>query len=173
MSQEIYFTSDHHFFHHNIIEYEQRPFADVNEMNAYMIDQWNAVVKPNDLVFHLGDIGFFKGDQMKETFSILNGRKILLRGNHDKGYTTKKLTEAGFDVHKYYIFENHLLSHHPQPADKLHQLIALTDIKGNLCGHVHSQIQHLDLQVHRCLAVELNDYKPFHYDEVIDTFLRT
>ena len=55
---KIWFTSDTHFFHNNIIDYCKRPFVNAEEMNEYIIKQWNSVVKPQDEVYHLGDFAF-------------------------------------------------------------------------------------------------------------------
>ena len=52
----IFFTSDHHFYHTNIIKYCQRPFQSVEEMNEVMVERWNAVVGKNDTVYYLGDL---------------------------------------------------------------------------------------------------------------------
>lgn len=54
----IYFIADTHFNHTNIIKYCKRPFKDANEMNEYIIEKWNSVVKDDDIVYHLGDVGF-------------------------------------------------------------------------------------------------------------------
>lgn len=77
---------DNHFLHGKIIEYCERPFANAEEQDAKMIALWNATVRPGDMVIHLGDIIFTAGmaDRIKEIISKLNGRKILVRGNHDK-----------------------------------------------------------------------------------------
>jgi calcineurin-like phosphoesterase family protein len=80
----IFFTSDTHFSHANIIKYCNRPFADKHEMNEQLIANWNSTVKHDDLVYHLGDVAFCKLDQAKEILQRLNGRLILVLGNHDR-----------------------------------------------------------------------------------------
>lgn len=98
--RNIFFTSDTHFFHANSIKFDKRPFTSVDNMHKGLIKRWNSVVKPNDYVYHLGDLGMPKGPyaakQMQNIISQLNGRKIILRGNHDKGHTT--LQYYGFDI---------------------------------------------------------------------------
>ena len=59
MSQ-IFFTSDHHFGHANIIQFSNRPFENVEAMNRAMIERWNEKVSPEDEVYHLGDFGLTK-----------------------------------------------------------------------------------------------------------------
>jgi calcineurin-like phosphoesterase family protein len=78
----IWFSADSHYSHRNIIEYSKRPFANVEEMNAAMIERWNAVVKPSDQVWFLGD---FALDErvVPAIASQLIGRKMLVPGNHD------------------------------------------------------------------------------------------
>lgn len=77
----IWFTSDTHFYHKNIIKYCYRPFNSVEEMNQSLIDNWNNVVKENDIVFHLGDFAF---DKWKHIINQLNGKIYLIVGNHDE-----------------------------------------------------------------------------------------
>lgn len=85
----IFFTSDHHFGHANIIRLCKRPFTDLHSMNEAMTARWNAVVAPKDAVYHLGD--FALGDH-RPYLQRLNGSKILIPGNHDKHYL-----KAGWD----------------------------------------------------------------------------
>lgn len=85
-------TSDHHFLHNRIIEICQRPFENVDEMNEQMITRWNSLVDKNDTVYYLGDFAIEKHNMKiaKEKLSVillrLNGRKILVQGNHDEAY---------------------------------------------------------------------------------------
>jgi len=90
--EQIFFTSDHHFGHANIIRYSQRPFADVEEMNESLITNWNAVVGENDVVYHLGDIFMTPLPVAKAIRRQLNGRIRLIRGNHDK--VAESMTDA-------------------------------------------------------------------------------
>jgi calcineurin-like phosphoesterase family protein len=78
----VYFTSDTHFGDHRTLNLYKRPFASVAEMDAHMISEWNAVVGPEDEVWHLGDFARKLGD-VPALLERLNGRKHLLRGNND------------------------------------------------------------------------------------------
>lgn len=79
----VYFTSDLHFGHANIIKYCDRPFSSLEEMNNALIQGWNEVVNPEDTIYCLGDFSL-SFNIAKEVTPILNGRKILVPGNHDK-----------------------------------------------------------------------------------------
>ena len=92
----IYFIADTHFNHENIIKYCDRPFSNAKEMNEYIIQKWNSVVKEDDIVYHLGDVGFGTTEMLKELISRLNGTKILLRGNHDFKRGVNGWKEVGF-----------------------------------------------------------------------------
>jgi calcineurin-like phosphoesterase family protein len=78
----VYFTSDTHFGDHRTLNIYKRPFASVAEMDAGMIAGWNAVVAPEDEVWHLGDFARKLSD-VPELLSRLHGRKHLVRGNND------------------------------------------------------------------------------------------
>jgi calcineurin-like phosphoesterase family protein len=97
----IFFTSDTHFSHKNIIKYCHRPFVDETypdlggktdprrwkeeEMNEEMIRRWNKRILPNDTVYHLGDFAFKNLRKAKEIREQLNGKIYMIRGNHDTG----------------------------------------------------------------------------------------
>lgn len=83
-----FFTSDTHFGHANIIRYCSRPFASTQEMDESMIANWNAVVRPDDEVWHLGDFAHgADGKHVRAVFHRLNGVKRLVVGNHDRAET--------------------------------------------------------------------------------------
>ena len=79
-----FFTSDTHFGHANIIGYCQRPFETVEQMDQAMIASWNAVVGPQDHVYHLGDFAFGHPNAVEHYRHALHGRITLVKGNHDR-----------------------------------------------------------------------------------------
>lgn len=115
----IWFHSDPHFCHGNIIKYCNRPFADVKEMNRVMVERYNAVVDPSDTVYHLGDFAFGDIEKAEKIFRQLHGRKILILGNHDQSAT--RMRKIGFtEIYKQLTIEigGRLveLSHYPYLA---------------------------------------------------------
>ena len=80
----IYFISDTHFNHENIIKYCNRPFKNIKEMNQAIIENWNEVIKEDDVVYHLGDLALGRKEDIYEITSKLKGVKYIIRGNHDK-----------------------------------------------------------------------------------------
>jgi len=85
-----FFTSDTHFGHKNIIKYSERPFADFEEMDWKIVDQWNKMVGPTDVVYHLGDVAMGASDRWDNILSSLNGYKVLVVGNHDRVFAGEK-----------------------------------------------------------------------------------
>lgn len=155
--RNIFFSSDHHFDHANIIQYCNRPFASVKEMNAELIKRWNAVVQPDDIIYYLGD--FSLSMKTLQYVKQLNGIKILIPGNHDKCFRKHKNFElkareyldAGFteilleDISYWFDDLEQLvsLSHFPYQGfsyDERYKNLMLED-NGNwlLCGHVHEK----------------------------------
>ena len=86
-----FFTSDTHFDHANIIKYCERPFPHKDDMNGTIITNWNAVVRPEDHVYHLGDFAFCAPDKAANIARRLNGKKHLIKGNHDRSKTVAAL----------------------------------------------------------------------------------
>ena len=80
----VFFTSDSHFCHKNIIEFCSRPFETVEEMNEKLVENWNKVVGPSDIVYHLGDFCFAGSAEWHYLLGKLNGRIHLIIGNHDE-----------------------------------------------------------------------------------------
>lgn len=79
----IYFTSDNHYFHENVIKYSNRPFKNADEMNEVMIENHNNLIKASDIVYFLGDFALARDSDIKNVLRRLNGRKKLVFGNHD------------------------------------------------------------------------------------------
>ena len=84
MERNLFFTSDMHFSHTNVIKYAKRPFKNADEMNEEMIKRWNAVVTKQDIVYIIGDVAFERDhNKLVWLLSRLNGEKHLIEGNHD------------------------------------------------------------------------------------------
>lgn len=143
----IFFTSDTHFGHSNIIQYCNRPFMDIPQMNEAMIQKWNAKVGPGDTVYHLGDFSMGPKENVKIR-KRLNGKVILIKGNHDRKDEVHK--EAGFDeIYKSLEIEldgyKLYLAHIPMHLDAGERYYP-EDLRTKpppeydyfLCGHVHT-----------------------------------
>lgn len=136
---KIYFSADCHFSHKNIIEYTKRPFKNVEHMNEEIVKRWNEIVKPNDLIYHLGDFAFKGVEQCQYWESRLNGKIVHIVGNHDlnngvKSYITKGMMEFGNKV----VF----FQHHPPVIPE--EIPEWADFV--LCGHVHNHWKHKTLK---------------------------
>lgn len=84
MTSRSFFTADTHFGHEGVIKFSNRPFASVTDMDETLIRNWNAVVRPDDTVWHVGDFAHHCGlVRLGKIFSRLHGKKHLLVGNHD------------------------------------------------------------------------------------------
>lgn len=179
--QNIFFTSDTHFGHKNILKYCGRPFTDVDEMNEELIRRWNSVVKPNDIVFHLGDV--MMNCSVSKTIDILkrlNGIKYWIFGNHDYEFLFKTAIQEQFHymspkmrirVNGQLIILNHepLLCYEGSYDENGHK-------SWQLFGHVHSgETQTTGLDIERLavcfptqydVGVDNNNYTPISFDEV-------
>lgn len=92
----IFFTSDSHFHHKNILDFEPRPFKTVDEMNKGLIVAWNSVVRKTDTVYHLGDFCFGSVKECLDVLNQLRGNIILIKGNHDKTKIVNKVLKEGY-----------------------------------------------------------------------------
>ncbi len=121
----IYFTSDLHLGHRNVIPYCERPFPDVATMHEYIVRYWNSLVRPEDTVYLTGDISL-NPKWVRDIFPLLNGTKHLIMGNHDACFPTNKKSDkmrekylaqfASVELHKEITLSNGmqvLLSHTP------------------------------------------------------------
>lgn len=93
---KVWFTSDLHFFHKNIVKYCNRPFNDTEDMNNTLIKRWNALIKEDDVVFVLGDFCFGGYDKWVSILKQLNGKIHLIQGNHDPDNVVNRLLNENY-----------------------------------------------------------------------------
>ena len=98
MSVMIFYTSDLHFGHKNVLGFDKRPFNDIYEMDRVMIDLWNARVQKDDTVYILGDFCYHSEYTPDWYLSQLKGHKILIKGNHDKAIVNDPKALSYFDA---------------------------------------------------------------------------
>ena len=96
-THKIFFTSDTHFYHSNIIKYCDRPFGNKHDMNEELISQWNTIVGDNDEVYRLGDFSLGSPKVTEEVLDRLKGRIHLIKGNHEKSVLRNKSTRDRFE----------------------------------------------------------------------------
>ena len=152
---KVYVIADTHFGHANIIRYCNRPFTSTEEMDKVIIQNWNKVVSNKDIVIHLGDVGMGGKDYIKNIISQLNGKKILIKGNHDN-YSDEFYREAGFHtVSRFPIIYNNffIMSHAPLQLSE-------TTPYFNCYGHVHNDEKYRDAATSKCFCVERTGYQP-------------
>lgn len=175
-SQKIFYTSDLHFFHYNILRICNRPFVSLEEMHKTIINKWNAKVGENNIVYILGDLSYKCEDitKLHDILLRLNGHKILIQGNHDfkwiKNFrnTYPRELEKIFDEITYYkeILDNQrqvVLFHYPI-EDYNHQYHG----GYHLYGHVHNADNGYKKILKRFnVGVDVNDFEPKTLDELI------
>lgn len=167
-----FFTSDTHYRHKKILDFTDRPYTTIEEMEKDMIHNWNTVVTDNDIVYHLGDFSFGKFNAWKEILAQLNGQIILIQGNHDLHKTVKRISDENLvkEVHpvgtQMKLNENAMwLTHYPME-------IGLRMRKFSICGHIHdvesTMINQINVGVDSPFTKSLG--KPFgtpiHIDEL-------
>ena len=133
-----FFIADTHFGHKNIIEYENRPFNNTEEMDNAIIENWNKTVKKMDRIFILGDFALSNKKRIIELIKLLNGYKIFILCNHDKCYSYAWWNTAGFDMVCAYpiiIDEWFILSHEPLYTNTNMQYV-------NIFGHVYGKTEY-------------------------------
>lgn len=176
---QIFFTSDLHFGHKNIIRFDNRPFATVEEMDQTLINNWNKKVKSEDLVYILGDISWYSDKQTAEIMNQLSGRKILIKGNHDRVHgQVKRCFEEITDYKEIIIGGNHIvLCHYPIIFFNRHHYGSYM-----FYGHVHnshefnmtqsfqSDVERLDIRCHMFnVGTMLWNFEPVTFEEIIAT----
>lgn len=92
----IYFTSDWHVGHYNVLKFDERPFKDLDHMHRVLVNNYNACVPKDGICYFLGDMGLCSSEKLEKIIRELNGVKVLCLGNHDKGLNA--MYQMGFDV---------------------------------------------------------------------------
>lgn len=158
----IFIIADTHFGDANIITYEKRPFSSIKDMDKQMIASWNSVVQEDDLVFHLGDVGMYPLLKMQDIIKQLNGKKILIMGNHDNYLTSREWMECGFDeVYKYPIIYNEFIVMQHQPPQYINSETPFF----YLYGHVHgTEMYPTVTKQSACVSVERWSYVPVEFE---------
>lgn len=159
----IYFTSDTHFSHKNIIKYSKRPFNSIDEMDETLIKNWNSKISDNDIVNFLGDFCFGDLKRHNEIFHQLNGKKHLIKGNHDKSDIVEKMPWESIADYKEIKFHRHLiiLCHYPMRSwNKMHRGSWM------LYGHCHANLPELDYMKSTDVGVDNQNYTPVSFDDL-------
>ena len=158
--RNVWLTSDTHFGHNNIIKYCNRPFSSVEEMDETLIQNWNKVVKPGDLVYHLGDVTMgVSHSRLDWIMNRLHGSKRLIVGNHDDipylssgGWFQKVMMWRPWNDGKL------LFSHVP-----LHES-SLMGGRINIHGHIHDKPS--PKGPYKCVCVEQTNYTPVSIEDL-------
>jgi len=164
----IFFTSDHHFHHENIIKLCNRPFKDLDEMHDEMIQRWNSVVGKSDTVYHLGDLTLGNKQDASEILSRLNGLIYIIKGNHDKRWYGYNIygSEIRFLPPIHLFMHDGLrlvLSHYP-----LREWEGYWRGYGHIYGHVHGNLPAYGKSFD--IGVDDWDFEPVPLETVVSEF---
>jgi len=169
---KVFFTSDLHIRHKRIIEFEDRPYKDVHEMEEDFVERWNNKVTDKDMVYLLGDLSFGTSDKTLQFLKRLNGWKCYIFGNHDKPVRSSAMVKAEFNWCKDYaevkipIFgkmDRVTLTHYPFDSwnRSFHGSMSIH-------GHVHSNYPTTrnDKRLNACC--DINNFEPCTIEELIE-----
>jgi len=132
----IFLISDTHFGHAGMCQFlladgsKARPWTDPDEMDQHMIENWNKTVRPNDKVYHLGDVAIKRAKIA--VMQQLNGEKVLIKGNHDI-FKANDYLPFFKDIRGTHKLDKFLLSHIP-----LHPFCLDSWVQCNFHGHLHT-----------------------------------
>jgi calcineurin-like phosphoesterase family protein len=164
----VWLVSDTHFGHEKTCTVFKRadgsplrPFTSAEEMDDEMVRRWNERVRPNDKVYHLGDVVINR--KALKTMARLNGDKVLIRGNHDI-FRDDEYREYFRELRAYHVMNGMILSHIP-----IHEE-SLARFGTNIHGHLHAnrvmKNNEIDARYH-CVCVEHTDFAPILFEDVI------
>lgn len=163
----VFLVSDTHFGHAGVCRFlrddgtKLRPWDNPEEMDEYMVEAWNKKVKPNDKVYHLGDVVINR--KALKILALLNGDKVLIRGNHDI-FRDTEYRNYFREIRAYHVMNGMILSHIPIHSDSLGRFGT------NIHGHLHSNRVMKDGVVdtrYHCVCVEQTDFAPILFEDVV------
>jgi len=165
----IYFSSDFHCGHKNIIRIDGRPFEDLRDMEDKLIARWNTRVKPNDTVYHLGDFAWTFNTALR-VIPKLNGHLVFIKGNHDKSWwkperVAKEIPQANLCNDSIHILHNAedcpsiVLCHYP-----MRSWPGSARGSWHLYGHTHRKLS--DYGKSMCVCLNVWDYNLVSLDTV-------
>lgn len=159
----VFFTADLHFNHANILKYCNRPYSNAHEMNEGLIAKWNAKVTKNDTTYLLGDVAFGNFDNAIELLKRLNGRIILIKGNHDRRYLIQNGPfDSVHDLRKIEVGSKEIvLCHYPMREwDKFYLGTWM------LHGHCHGTLPPHPTLPSFDVGVDCHNFEPISFEEV-------
>lgn len=161
----IFFTSDFHFYHTNIIKYCNRPFSSVEEMNETLIENYNKVVKKSDTVYILGDFAFCSKPKYAEIIQRLNGRIHLIKGNHDR-----KMSHTFLESQFVWVKDYYELKHDGKKICLFHYPMSSWNKSHHGSFHAYGHVHNIQLMLGRAMDVGVDScgYSPVHIDTFID-----
>ena len=162
MNIKTFLVADTHWGHESICTFstkhgnQLRPWNSAKEMDEMMVQLWNETVRPKDKVIHLGDVAM-RQEHVK-TMSRLNGKKVLIKGNHDV-FDLATYTPYFYDILGCLSLNRFILTHIPVSEHQQYRY------KGNIHAHLHSES--LPDPWYQCVSVEQTEFKPILLDEVM------
>lgn len=153
----LWFTSDTHFGSEKTITKAARPFKNTKEMEKLIVKNWNSIVKPDDIVYHLGDFGDLS------VLPKLNGKIRLIMGNHERkeNLTREELLSAGFDQ----VFENTaVIVVNDMSINLCHEPSKHNKYMFNLFGHLHNLILLKEFGVN--VGVDCHHFMPINFERI-------
>lgn len=171
----VFFTSDTHFHHKNILKYCNRPFKTVGEMDSTLIENWNSIVGEDDVIFHLGDFCFGSKKSWKYLLDKLNGKKYLAAGNHDKCIPPEKFVDIQHRFNIRIIGDDEMTSDGQRiTVDHYPMLSWYQSHRGSfqLYGHVHGGLSNKETSESKLtpnqldVGVDIHKFMPISYEKV-------
>lgn len=167
----VFFTSDLHFGHKNLCQGLRGMTAE--ESDKLIIDNWNKVVTKRDLVYVLGDITMENQNDIPKYIKQLNGRIVLVGGNHDTKQCCDVYKKLGITVMGVLKYKGYICTHIPIHPGEL-VIDGVQQWRGNIHGHIHQlekgKAKYDYGPLYYNVNIELHDYTPIAFDDLVINF---